>query len=108
MTTEYRDWRPGDGLRCAYSRSAPREIPCGQPIKTAVSIQQPARGAERTVVKALCKNHAPGGVLPSKLTTEARKVAIERLCSERWEEFEKYYREALESLSEGQDLAQPG
>lgn len=96
--TEYRDWQPGDGLRCAYSKTAPREFPCGKPIMSSVSTQSPVGRADRTVIKAVCKNHAPGSVSPSVITTEARKRAVERLCSEYWNKFEKYYSEAIAAL----------
>jgi hypothetical protein len=49
--------------------------------------------------KALCKNHAPGGLLPNVLVAEAKKIAIERLCAEHWDDFEKYYRDAIASIA---------
>ena len=96
--TEYRDWQPGDGLRCSYSRHAPAELPCGKPVRTAITEMSPVGRKAVVQVRALCASHAPGGLQPGQITTEARKIAVERLCAERWDEYQKYYMAAIEEL----------
>jgi hypothetical protein len=97
--TEYRDWQPGDGLRCSFSNRTPAEVPCGKPVKTSVSVQDVGSYRDRTVQRPLCANHAPGGTPPHQVTVEARKVAHERLCTEHWDEYNKYYLDAIAEIT---------
>lgn len=97
--TTYHDWRPGDGLTCRYSRTAPVELPCGQPVKTAVRMVSRVGRADGLTRSPLCANHAPGGIQPNVITTKARRAALERLCAKHWKEYQKYYKEAIAELS---------
>jgi hypothetical protein len=102
-TTVYRDWQPGDGLRCSFAKAAPIEVPCGPPVTTAIKEVDVIDRKPFSTKKPLCKNHAPGGLLPNVLVAEAKKIAIERLCVEHWDDFEKYYRDAIASIATKHD-----
>jgi hypothetical protein len=97
---EWRDWKPGDGLRCRYARQAPREVPCGPPVRTHIR-QERVHGKERTVVSPVCENHADfGKPPPTKVLTNARRLATERLIAEHWDVYTKYLHEAVAEAQE--------
>lgn len=100
MTSELRDWLPGDGLTCTYSKRAPE--PCGRPIKTAVSTQSGGPGRpDRIVKRPLCEHHAVGrttGWAPGKVRAEADRRAHQRLVHEHWAEFQRYVSEATAEI----------
>ena len=101
MSAELRDWQPGDGLVCSYSKRSP--IPCGRPVKTAVSTesQGPQRG-NRIMRRPLCELHAAGrmgGMSPGQLRMQAERNAYQWLAHKHWSEFTEYVEQEIARLS---------
>lgn len=99
MTTqgEYRDWQPGDGLTCRFARQAPLEIPCGRPVRTAISVHTVAGRNPRTHVSPLCANHADFGMPPPlQVMTASKRAAQEALTVAHWEEYQALLKAAVD------------
>lgn len=105
MTT-MRDWEPGDGATCTYSRMS--SLPCGRPVKTRIisfTGQGQMNGRKVTQRRPVCANHASPaptrpGEKPKTINAAARRMAIERLISDHWDEFHKHLDEYVTSLAE--------
>lgn len=91
-----RDWKPGDGIHCAHAKKAPREIPCGPPVKSSVqTTYNTGRRSDYTLVLPLCAHHSGLLPAPSQVMVEARKVAAETLIANHWDEYHGYLAEAI-------------
>lgn len=87
---QLRDWEPGDGLRCYLAKRSP--VPCGPPVKTAVSVESSGpRSPNKTVRRPMCSHHASARVAGTTLgavRAEAERMAYQRLAHEHWDEFQ--------------------
>jgi hypothetical protein len=94
------DWQPGDGLVCSYAKRSP--VPCGRPVKTAVSEEDGGpRRARRIMRRPLCQHHAKGrisGVSTSVIRAQAETNAWQRLAHEHWEEWQGYLADEIDRL----------
>lgn len=90
----YRDWRPGDGITCGHAAKAPREIPCGPPVRTALT-HMSSHGREVNKATPVCVNHSDGATPPSVVMVAARKAATERLIVAHWDEYQESLRQAV-------------
>jgi hypothetical protein len=103
IAAELRDWEPGDGLTCSYAKRAPAGLPCGRPVKTAVSVEDGGpRRADRKIRRPLCEHHARGRMAdrltPGVARSQAERAAFERLAHEHWEDFQTYFAEEIDRL----------
>ena len=99
--TETRDWQPGDGLVCTYSKRSP--IPCQFPTKTRITtMQRVYNGGVTESVKCLpvCAMHAISNPerQPGVLMAKAQKIAAERLVQEHLDDYAKYVTEAIAEM----------
>lgn len=107
MTNErsIRDWRAGDGLRCAHAGKAPPEIPCGPPVKAQIRLVSTRPGGAKTErIWALCGNHA-GGLEPGHVMIQARREAMEQVIANHWDEYDQHLKAAIRRLVTPEDAS---